>query len=141
MPVCAHAGQRHDASAAIGADMRARYEKFGIADILLQHPLDVQHDQLIPGRVRMLENFAALERHSGNVAAIDGNTAVMADGKMLDGIDVLLGALAIRRTFRTSTCRRLAACRRRCLNGQAREGRHGRARRRHDQRSKTRQGP
>ena len=77
-------------NAAIGADMRSRYEKFGIMDILPQRPLDVLHDQLIPGRARMLENFAALERHPGNVAAIDGSTVVMADGQRLDDIDVLL---------------------------------------------------
>lgn len=77
-------------NAAIGADMRGRYEKFGITDILPRHPLDVLHDQLIPGRARMLENFAALERHPGSVAAIDGNTVVLADGRKLEGIDVLL---------------------------------------------------
>jgi hypothetical protein len=77
-------------NAAIGADMRARYEKFGITAILPQHPLDVLHDQLIPGRARMLENFAALERHPGTVAAIDGSTVVMADGERLEGIDILL---------------------------------------------------
>ena len=78
-------------NAAIGADMRSRYEKFGIADILPQRPLDVLHDQLIPGRARMLENFAALERHPGSVAVIDGTTVVLADGQTkLDGIDVLL---------------------------------------------------
>ena len=54
------------------------------------HPLDVLHDQLIPGRARMLEHFAALERHPGSVAAIDGSTLVLADGQKLDGIDVLL---------------------------------------------------
>jgi hypothetical protein len=53
-------------NAVIGADMRSRYEKFGITDILPQRALDVQHVQLIPGRARMLENFAALERHPGN---------------------------------------------------------------------------
>jgi hypothetical protein len=77
-------------NAAIGADMRARYEKFGITDILPQRALDVLHDQLIPGRARMLENFAALERHPGTVAAIDGSTVVMADEQRLDDIDVLL---------------------------------------------------
>ena len=77
-------------NAAIGADMRARYEKFGITAILPVQPLDVLHDQLIPGRARMLENFAALERHPGSVAAIDADTVVLADGQKLDGIDVLL---------------------------------------------------
>ena len=38
----------------------------------------------------MLEHFAALERHPGNVAAIDGSTVVMAGGQRLDCIDVLL---------------------------------------------------
>ena len=98
-------------NAAIGADMRSRYEKFGITDILPQRPLDVLHDQLIPGRARMLEHFAALERYPGNVAAIDGSTVVLADGKRLDGIDMLLWGTGYSTDVSTIDVPRLAAVR------------------------------
>ena len=58
-------------SAAIGADMRSRYAKFGIDEILPAHDFDVRHDQLIPGRPGMLEHFADIECHHASVAAID----------------------------------------------------------------------
>jgi Pyridine nucleotide-disulphide oxidoreductase len=76
-------------SAAIGADMRARYEKFGIAEIMPSHDFDVQHDQLIPGRPGMLENFEAIERHGGSVASIEGGTVTLSDGHRLE-VDLLL---------------------------------------------------
>ena len=49
-------------NAMIGADLLARYEKFGIQSIQPQRPLDVHQDQLIPGRARMLASFGELER-------------------------------------------------------------------------------
>jgi Pyridine nucleotide-disulphide oxidoreductase len=76
-------------SAAIGADMRARYQKFGISEIMPSHDFDVQHDQLIPGRPGMLENFAAIERHSGSVESISGRTVTLSDGHRLE-TDLLL---------------------------------------------------
>lgn len=76
-------------SAAIGADMRARYEKFGIGEIMPSHDFDVQHDQLIPGRPGMLANFAAIERHRGSVASIAGRTVTLSDGHRIEA-DLLL---------------------------------------------------
>ena len=76
-------------SAAIGADMRSRYEKFGISEIMPLLDFDVQHDQLIPGRPGMLENFAAIERHCGSVESISGRTVTLSDGHRLD-VDLLL---------------------------------------------------
>jgi Pyridine nucleotide-disulphide oxidoreductase len=76
-------------SAAIGADMRSRYEKFGISEIMPSLDFDVQHDQLIPGRPGMLENFAAIERHSGSVESISGRTVTLSDGHRLE-TDLLL---------------------------------------------------
>ena len=76
-------------SAAIGADMAGRYAKFGLQAILPAHPIDVLHDQLIPGRARMLAEFKRLERHPGSVAAIDGRRVSLSDGTRLD-VDVLL---------------------------------------------------
>ena len=76
-------------SAAIGADMRSRYEKFGISEIMPSHDFDVQHDQLIPGRPGMLANFTTIERRSGSVASIAGRTITLSDGHHIEA-DLLL---------------------------------------------------
>lgn len=76
-------------SAAINADMVARYAKFGIQAIQPARPIDVLHDQLMPGRSRMLAEFSRLQRHPGSVAAIDGRKVTLTDGTLLD-VDVLL---------------------------------------------------
>lgn len=75
----------------IGADMRERYAKFGIESILPDRPLDVRHDQLFPGRARMLANFAAFERHHASVTAIEGHTVSLSDKSRME-VDVLLWA-------------------------------------------------
>ena len=76
-------------SATIGADMRARYEKFGIGEIMPSRAFDVEQDQLIPGRPGMLANFAAIERHGGSVESIDGHTITLSGGQRLEA-DLLL---------------------------------------------------
>ena len=76
-------------SATLNADIRSRYEKFGLNAILPDHDFDVQHDQLMPGRHRMLENFAAIERHRASVESIEGGTVTLTGGRKLD-VDLLL---------------------------------------------------
>jgi hypothetical protein len=76
-------------SAAIGADMRSRYEKFGITELMPAHAFDVLHDQLIPGRPVMLEHFAAIERHRGSVLSIAGRTVTLSGGQRVEA-DLLL---------------------------------------------------
>ncbi len=76
-------------SAAIGADLRSRYEKFGITEIMPTHDFDVRRDQLIPGRPGMLEHFASIERHRASVDAIVGNTVKLSDGHRVE-VDLLL---------------------------------------------------
>jgi hypothetical protein len=76
-------------SAVIRADLRARYEKFGLSEIMPSHEFDVRHDQLIPGRPGMLENFTAIERHRGSVEAIAGGTVTLSDGHCVEA-DLLL---------------------------------------------------
>jgi hypothetical protein len=70
-------------SAAIGADMAARYARFGLDAIRPARPWDVRHDQLIPGRPGMLAQFGRIERHAATVAAIDGATVQLSDGTRL----------------------------------------------------------
>jgi hypothetical protein len=76
-------------NAMIGADLLARYEKFGIQSIRPERPLDVRHDQLVPGRARMLARFGELERHRGSIEAIEGRDVMLSDGTRL-AVDVLL---------------------------------------------------
>jgi cation diffusion facilitator CzcD-associated flavoprotein CzcO len=76
-------------SASIGADLRARYDKFGIKGILPTHDFDVGQDQLIPGRAGMLAHFAAIERHHAQVVSIQGRRVTLSDGQRLD-VDLLL---------------------------------------------------
>jgi hypothetical protein len=78
-------------SAAIGADLRSRYEKFGITEIMPTHAFDVRHDQLIPGRSGMLENYASIERHRASVDAIAGGTATLSDGHSVEAELLLWG--------------------------------------------------
>ncbi len=76
-------------SATIGADLRSRYEKFGISDILPAHDFDVRQDQLIPGRPGMLANFGAIDRHQAQVQSITGRSVALSDGHCLQP-DLLL---------------------------------------------------
>lgn len=76
-------------SAAIGADMRSRYEKFGITDIMPTQPFDVLRDQLIPGRPGMLRHYADIERHHARVESVAGGTVTLSTGQRVEA-DVLL---------------------------------------------------
>jgi hypothetical protein len=76
-------------SAAIGADLRSRYGKFGITGIMPARDFDVRRDQIIPGRPGMLEHFAAIERHRACVDAIAGGTVTLSDGHRVEA-DLLL---------------------------------------------------
>jgi hypothetical protein len=78
-------------SAAIGADLRSRYAKLGLADIAPTVAFDVLHDQLIPGRVGMIENFAAIERHEASVESISGSTVTLSNGECVNADCLLWG--------------------------------------------------
>ncbi len=78
-------------NALIDADLRTRYAKFGIQDLQPAQPIDMRHDQLIPGRARMLANLPRIERHPGTVEALEGNAVVLADGTRLSADTVLWG--------------------------------------------------
>ena len=76
-------------NAAIGPDLRSRYEKFGIAEIMPTHDFDVRRDQLIPGRARMLNRYTDIERHCAIVDRVCGGTVTLSDGHRVD-VDLLL---------------------------------------------------
>jgi hypothetical protein len=76
-------------SALLNADLVPRYAKFGLQAIQPARPVDVLHDQLFPGRPRMIQHYGHIERHAGTVAAIDGGRVTLADGTRLE-VDIVL---------------------------------------------------
>ena len=76
-------------NAVIDADLRGRYAKFGIQEIQPERPIDLHHDQLIPGRALMLANFAQIERQQATVRSIDAQTVTLSNGLRLSP-DLLL---------------------------------------------------
>jgi hypothetical protein len=95
-------------SAMLGADMAARYAKFGLQAIQPDRPVDVWHDQLFPGRPRMIEQFARLQRHPGTVQAIEGGRVLLSDGSRHE-VDVLLWGTGYGTDLRWFTDPRIAA--------------------------------
>ena len=79
-------------SAVIYADLVGRYNKFGIEAILPSRALDVQRDQLIPGRARMLADLVTIDRHPGTtVESMEGGEVRLVDGTRLAPEIVLWG--------------------------------------------------
>ena len=72
-------------------DMRGRYEKFGLQDILPDGEFDLGRDQVIPGRRGMIENFASIERHRAEVSRIVGKTVQLSTGARIEADMVLWG--------------------------------------------------
>jgi cation diffusion facilitator CzcD-associated flavoprotein CzcO len=82
-------GSLRQISAALDADLRERYRKFGVVDLLPDAPFDIARDQLIPGRWRMIAGLAAIDRHRDEPVAIDRRSLVLKSGKRIDA-DILL---------------------------------------------------
>jgi cation diffusion facilitator CzcD-associated flavoprotein CzcO len=78
-------------SAAIEADLRGRYEKFGLQSIVPAFPFDILHQQLIPGRNGMLEHFASIRRIAAGPELIEGRTVTLSDGSTVQPDVVLWG--------------------------------------------------
>ena len=76
---------------ALNADLRGRYQKFGLMEILPDYPFDLGLHQLIPGRFRMLEHFGEIERHKGEVVRIAGNEVHLSSGTTLQADTLLWG--------------------------------------------------
>lgn len=70
-------------------DLRARYAKAGISEILPERDFDITRDQLIPGRPGMISHFPDIERHQGEVSSLRSNTIVLSNGEQVEA-DLLL---------------------------------------------------
>ncbi|RAR67903.1 cation diffusion facilitator CzcD-associated flavoprotein CzcO [Paraburkholderia unamae] len=73
----------------INEDLRARYKKAGITEIMPESDFDIRRDQLIPGRPRMIQGFRSIERHRGEVQSVHGKTIRLSNGEEI-GTDLLL---------------------------------------------------
>lgn len=73
----------------INEDLRTRYAKAGIREIMPDRDFDIRRDQIIPGRPRMIRGFSRIERHRGEVRSLHGSTVVLSDGATFD-TDLLL---------------------------------------------------
>jgi cation diffusion facilitator CzcD-associated flavoprotein CzcO len=73
----------------INRDLHLRYAKAGLQEILPDGTFDLRRHQLIPGRRRMIGNFSRIERYRGEIAALDGRTVRLVDGRSFQ-CDMLL---------------------------------------------------
>lgn len=73
----------------INDDLRARYKKAGITEIMPEGDFDIRRDQLVPGRPRMIRGFRSIERHRGEVQSVHGKTIRLSNGEEI-GSDLLL---------------------------------------------------
>ncbi|MCP3712929.1 NAD(P)-binding domain-containing protein [Paraburkholderia sp. CNPSo 3274] len=64
----------------INEDLRARYKKAGITEIMPEGDFDIRRDQIIPGRPRMIQGFRSIERHRGEVQSVHGKTIRLSNG-------------------------------------------------------------
>lgn len=63
----------------INEDLRARYKKAGITEIMPEGDFDIRRDQLIPCRPRMIQRFRSIERHRGEVQSVHGKMLALHD--------------------------------------------------------------
>jgi Pyridine nucleotide-disulphide oxidoreductase len=65
----------------INQDLRARYAKARIEDIMPRRAFDIERDQLIPGRPGIVKSFDQIERRRGEVASLRGKTFYLTSGE------------------------------------------------------------
>ena len=70
-------------------ELRVRYEKAGIREIMPEGEFDIGRDQIIPGRPRMIQGFRGIERHRGEVRAVHGKSIRLSSGEEIE-TDLLL---------------------------------------------------
>jgi cation diffusion facilitator CzcD-associated flavoprotein CzcO len=78
-------------STVIDAELRARYQKYGMEELLPDAPFDLERDQLIPGRWRLITNLGQIERHRDEIEAIDAGSVVLRSGATIEADVVLWG--------------------------------------------------
>jgi cation diffusion facilitator CzcD-associated flavoprotein CzcO len=75
----------------IDTELRARYHKFGMEELLPDAPFNTEKDQLIPGRWRLIEKLRQIERHRDDIRTIEGKSVVLQSGTTIEADVVLWG--------------------------------------------------
>jgi cation diffusion facilitator CzcD-associated flavoprotein CzcO len=76
---------------AIDAELRARYQKFGMEELLPDAPFDIEKDQLIPGRWRLIESLGQIERHRDDIRKIEEKSVALKSGMTILADVILWG--------------------------------------------------
>jgi hypothetical protein len=75
----------------INKDLRSRYSKAGIQDIMPDYDFDFRYHQFIPGRRGMIKNFSRITRHQAEILRIDDKTVTFSDGSSTAADFILWG--------------------------------------------------
>lgn len=78
-------------SRAVDVDLRALYHKFGMEELLPGARFDIERDQLIPGRWRLIANLDKIERHHDELETIKGSSLLLRSGVTIDANVLLWG--------------------------------------------------
>jgi thioredoxin reductase len=73
----------------VNRDLRARYVRAGVEEIMPDREFDFRRDQLVPGRPNMIRNFRRIDRHRGEVRSLRGTTIHLSGGDSIE-TDLLL---------------------------------------------------
>ncbi|MGA7593787.1 MAG: NAD(P)-binding domain-containing protein [Gallionella sp.] len=82
---------RDEQNKRVNRELRARYKKAGIEELMPDKAFDFGHQMLVPGRRRMLQNIARIVRHRGEIVRIEGNSVVLSSGHSCNADIVLWG--------------------------------------------------
>jgi cation diffusion facilitator CzcD-associated flavoprotein CzcO len=75
----------------INQDLRARYKKAGLGDIVPDYDFDFRCHQFIPGRREMIKNFDRIERHRGEIVRLADGAVHLSDGRHVNAQLILWG--------------------------------------------------
>lgn len=78
-------------NASMNLDLKARYDKFGLNDILPDHAFDIRRDQLIPGRACMISHFSQIDRRRAEVLSVQGRTVTLSSHDTVEADVILWG--------------------------------------------------
>ena len=92
----------------VRADLASRYRHFGLQALQPERPLDLAADQVFPGRATMLAALTRIDRHRGEVVALQDGQARLSDGST-HAIDTVLWATGYRTDLRYFSNPALAA--------------------------------
>jgi cation diffusion facilitator CzcD-associated flavoprotein CzcO len=110
-------GSLHSLNERLDRDLRSRYERFGLRDIIPEESFDIERHQLIPGRPRMIREFGRIQRHRGEISGIEARHIRLSTGTDIEadmilwatGYEMDLGYLGVEALRRETSVERVGA--------------------------------